>query len=280
MESRAEPLGALAPNKTAAGLPPGQVPDVATPADPTQGEETTAEQQAEQPTDLVPNWVTPDSTEGVLPQPPAKAINPGADTTTPTLGTKNIAVPPGFWQQLVALVLSLAQAVLSDVNPDEGGLQAQVTTMSLASLTQFLAITQAGGDPNTGSLPSVMVRLRETCGLMTQGFHQAGLDVEVVVRKMIQDAMAHDWALTTKATQDLDLWTSALWPILDSEGVSEADMAEQVAYARKTGQMISNWILGLSQDFSAPWHPDLGHTGIVNPTIRSSDYRAKFPDSS
>ena len=82
---------------------------------------------------------------------------------------------------------------------------------------------------------------------MMEGFQQACLDVEVVVRKTIENATAHDWAFTDKAAQDLDLWTSALWPIFDTDRVTEADMETQQAHAQHTGQVVSDQFLGQSQ---------------------------------
>ena len=94
----------------------------------------------------------------------------------------------------------------------------------MANLAQSLSIIQAGGNPHTGSFSGVMAGLREACVLMMEGFQQAYLDVKVVVQKMIEEATVHDRAFTTKAAKDLDLWTSALQPIFDTDGVTEADM--------------------------------------------------------
>ena len=117
---------------------------------------------------------------------------------------------------------------------------------SMADFAQSLATTQAGGNPHTGSFSGVMARLKEACGLMMEGFQQACVDIEVVVRKTIEDASAHDWAFSAKAAQDLDLWTSALRPIFDTDGVTEADMETQWAHAQHTGQVVSDQILGWS----------------------------------
>ena len=101
MQSRAKLPGAHAPDETAVGLTPDQALEEATTADPTQGEETNAEQQPRQPTDLVPTWVMPDSTEGVAPQTLVVQINPRADTTAPTPAPAATVIvgPPGFPQR-------------------------------------------------------------------------------------------------------------------------------------------------------------------------------------
>ena len=141
---------------------------------------------------------------------------------------------------------SLGQGVPLTIDPDEGDLKAQVADRSMAGLAQSLVIAQAGGDPYTGSFSGLMAGLKEAFRLMTEGFQQACLDVEVVVRKTVEDVTAHNRALTAKAAQDLDLQTSALHPIFDSDGVSKADMMAQITYAWKTRQMVSNRILGHS----------------------------------
>ena len=47
-------------------------------------------------------------------------------------------------------------------------------------------------------------------------------------------------------SKDLDLWTSALQPLFNTDIVSEADMEAQQAHARETGQVVSDQILGWS----------------------------------
>ena len=142
--------------------------------------------------------------------------NPGADTTSPGLATAGAAAPPRFPQQTVTPNPSLVPLVPSGVIPDEAKLQAQVVDRLLADLAQSLAVTQAGGKPNTESFSRVMTRLREACRLITEGFQPACLDVEIVVQKTRQEATAHNWAFTAKAAQDLDLWTSALQPLFNT----------------------------------------------------------------
>ena len=61
---------------------------------------------------------------------------------------------------------------------------------------------------------------------MLEGFQEVCLDVEVVVQTMLAEAMSHDWAFTAKAAKDLDLWTSALQPLFDTDAVPEAEMGD------------------------------------------------------
>ena len=75
----------------------------------------------------------------------------------------------------------------------------------MADLVQSLAVTQAGGNPQARAFSGVMTGLRQACGLMTQGFQEACLGVEVVVQKMLLEATANDRAFTAKAAKDLDL---------------------------------------------------------------------------
>ena len=91
-------------------------------ADPTQEEGADTGQQPTQPTGPVPKPVTPDSTEGIKPQPTAVPPNLEADTMAPTPATTEVAGPPGFPQQPVAPNPSLAPVVPPSIVPDEGDL--------------------------------------------------------------------------------------------------------------------------------------------------------------
>ena len=128
----------------------------------------------------------------------------------------------------------------------------------MADLAQSLAVTQARGNPNTGSFSGVMTRLRKPCGLMTEGFRQACLDVEVVVQKIIEEVTAHDRAFTAKVAKDLDLLTSALQPLFDTDEVLEADMETRQAHTWHTGQVVSDRILGQSREVAQNQFPDGG----------------------
>ena len=93
---------------------------------------------------------------------------------------------------------------------------------------------------------------------MLEGFWEACLDVEVVVQTTLVEAMAHDWAFAAKATKDLDLWTSALQPLFDTNAVTEAKMEIRHAHAQSTGQVVSDQILARSREVAKNKFPDGG----------------------
>ena len=140
-------------------------------------------------------------------------------------------------------------------------LQAQITNRSMTYLAQSLAVSSAGGNPNVGAFSGIMTGLRKACGLMSEGFQQACLDVEVVVQKMLAEATAHDWAFAAKAAKaakDLDLWTSALQPLFDTDPVTDAEMEIRRAHAQDTRQVISDQILAQSREVAQVQFPDGG----------------------
>ena len=112
------------------------------------------------------------------------------------------------------------------------GVPAQIANRSMSYLAQSLAVSSARGNPDIGAFSGVMTTLRKACGLMSEGFWEACLDVEVVVQMMLAEATAHDRAFATKATKDLYLWTSALQPLFNTDAVMEAKMEIRCAHAR------------------------------------------------
>ena len=76
-------------------------------------------------------------------------------------------------------------------------------------LAHSLAVAHAWGNPDAGAFSGIMTSLRKACILMSEGFRQVCLDVEVVVQQTLAEATAHDWEFTAKAAKDLDLWTPA-----------------------------------------------------------------------
>ena len=103
-----------------------------------------------------------------------------------------------------------------------------------------------------------MTALRKACGLMSEGFQEACLDVEVVVQTTLAEATAHDLVFAAKAAKDLDLWTSALQPLFDTDAVPEAKMETRRAHARSTRQVISDRILARSREVAKDKFPDRG----------------------
>ena len=72
------------------------------------------------------------------------------------------------------------------------------------------------------------------------------------------EATAHNRAFAAKAAKDLDLWTSALQPLFDTNAVPEAKMETRRAHARSTGQVISDLILVQSREVAKDNFPDGG----------------------
>ena len=108
----------------------------------------------------------------------------------------------------------------------------------MAELAQSLAVSQARGNPNTGAFSGVMIGLRQAYGIMMEGFWEACLGIEVVVQSTLLEVTAHDQAFTAKATQDLDLWTSALQPLFDNDDILQANMEARRAHAQELGRWL------------------------------------------
>ena len=103
----------------------------------------------------------------------------------------------------------------------------------------------AGGNPHAYSFTGIIEGLKEVCSLMATGFQRACLDVEAIVQKMLEEATRLNRDFTMAAAQDLDKWTTALWPVLDNAGVSDSDMEARQRHARQTRREVSNQILSL-----------------------------------
>ena len=206
----------------------------------------------------VPKPVVPDSTEGIVAQPTATPTRLVVDASSILVSTGTSA-PPGFLQQPATASTSQAPPVPPEAAPGQGvGLPAQIADRSMTYLAQSLAVSGAGGNPDIGAFSSVMTALRKACGLMSEGFQEACLDVEVVVQTMLAEAMAHDRAFAPKAAKDLDLWTSALQLLFDTDVVQEAEMETRRTHARSTGQVISDQILAWSREVAKDKFPDGG----------------------
>ena len=197
---------------------------------------------------LVPKLVVPDFTEGIVAQPAAMptplVVNPSS-----VVASTGTSAPPRFPQQPATASTSQVPPVPPDAAPGQGvGLPTHIADRSMTYLAQSLAVSGTGGNPNIGAFSGVMTALRKACGLMSEGFQEACLDVEVVVQTMLVEATAHDRAFATKAAKDLDLWTSALQPLFDTDAVLEAEMETRRAHAQATRQVISDWILTQSRE--------------------------------
>ena len=72
------------------------------------------------------------------------------------------------------------------------------------------------------------------------------------------EATSQDRAFAAKAAKDLDLWTSALLPLFNTDAVPEAKMETRRAHAQVTGQVVSDWILAQSREVAKDKFPDGG----------------------
>ena len=75
---------------------------------------------------------------------------------------------------------------------------------------------------------------------------------------MLAEATAHDQAFPAKAAKDLDLWTSALQPLFDTDTVTEAEMEIRRAHAQATRQVVSDRILAWSIEVAQDQFPGRG----------------------
>ena len=197
---------------------------------------------------LVMKPVVPNSTEGIAAQPVA--------TSTWSIGT---SVPPRFPQQAASASTNPVPPVPPSTRLGHGvGIPNHITDRSMTYLAQSLAVSSASGTPDIGAFSGVMTALRKACGLMLEGFQEACLEVELVVQTTLVEAMAHDWTFATKAAEDLDLWTSALQPLFDTNSIPEAEMETRHTHARSTGHVISTRILTRSREVAKDKFPDGG----------------------
>ena len=117
--------------------------------------------------------------------------------------------------------------------------------------------------PNASSIAGVMAGLKEVCNIMTTRFQHACLDIETIVHRSLEGATQLNRRLAKAASQDLNTWASALQPVLDSAGVSDADMEARWGLTQKTGREVSNRILSLP-------HPVTGNPHILGELVKSA----------
>ena len=242
-----QPLAGSTRPESGTNLPGPSSPEPDTPTAPSEDEigETV---QPPEPDIPASKLVVPDSREGMGAQPTATPDPPVVNATS-TLASTRVTAPPGFPQQPATPCTSQVAPVPSSAVPDQdAGLHAQIADRSMTYLAQSLAMSSAGGNPDMGAFSSIMTTLRKACGLMSEGFWEACLDVEVVVQKTLAEVMAHDRAFAAKAAKDLDLWTSALQPLFDTDTVTDAEMEIRWPHARTTGQVVSDRILQRSRE--------------------------------
>ena len=222
--SDSQPLAGMTWPESRANPPGTSVPELDMPIAPHEDEETAEVAQPPEASTPVPKLVVSDSTERIEVQPAATLTPPAVDPTSIPASIRTKA-SPGFLQQPVTGSTNQVPPVPSDTAPgQEGGLPAQIADRSMTYLAQSLAVSSARGNPDIGAFSGVMTTLRKACGLMSEGFWEACLDVEVVVQMTLAKATSHNQAFAAKAAKDLDLWTSALQPLFDTNAVPEAEM--------------------------------------------------------
>ena len=190
----------------------------------------------------------------------------GQDTPTPTRQEVNPANPNTSAQDPPPMPAEQTPSPVPSI-PDTyataaSGLgQAPLKDVSMIPTTSSAA--QTNDRPDASSIVGVMAGLKEVCNIMTTGFQRACLDVETIVHRSLEGATQLNRRLAEAASQDLNTWASALQPVLDSAGVSDADMEARRGLARKTGREVSNRILSLP-------HPVTGDPHILGELVKSA----------
>ena len=139
----------------------------------------------------------------------------------------------------------------------------QVPLKDVSVIPTTSSAAQTNDRPDANSIAGVMAGLKEVCNIMTTGFQRACLDLETIVHQSLEGATQLNRRLAEAASQDLNTWASALQLVLDSAGVSDADMEARWGLAQKTGREVSNWILSLP-------HPMTGSPHILGEPVKSA----------
>ena len=195
-----------------------------------------------------------------------QVLGEGQDTPTLTRQEVNPADPNTSAQDPLPMPAEQTQP-LGPSLPDSSataasGLgQAPLQSVSVTPTTSSAA--QTSDRSQAHSIVGVMAGLKEVCNIMTTGFQRACLDVETIVHQSLEGATQLNRRLAKTASQDLNTWASALQLVLDSAGVSDADMEARRGLARKTGREVSNWILSLP-------HPVTGNPHILGELVKSA----------
>ena len=188
------------------------------------------------------------------------------DTPTPTRQEVNPADPNTSAQDPLPMLAEQTQplgpSLLDSPATAASGLgQAPLQSVSVTPTTS--SATQTSDRSEAHSIAGVMAGLKEVCNIMTTGFQRACLDVETIVHRSLEGATQLNRRLAETASQDLNTWASALEPVFDSAGVSDADMEARQGLARKTGREVSNQILSLP-------HPVTGNPHILGEAVKSA----------
>ena len=193
-------------------------------------------------------------------------LGEGQDTPPLTRQEVNPADPNTLAQDPLPMpaeqVQSLGPSIPDTSTTAASGLgQAPPKDVSVIPTTSSAA--QTNDWPDATSIGGIMAGLKEVCNIMTTGFQRACLDVESIVHRSLEGATQLNRRLAEAASQDLNTWASALQPVLDSAGVSDADMEGRRELTRKTGREVSNQILSLP-------HPVTGNAHILGEPVKSA----------
>ena len=204
----------------------------------------------------------------VLPGTPSLDQVPGEgqDTLTPTRQEVNPADPNTLAQDPLPMPAEQTQSPgpsILDISTTAASGLGQVPLKDVSVIPTTSSATHTNDRPDANSIAGVMAGLKEVCNIMTTGFQRACLNVETIVHQSLEGATQLNRRLAEAASQDLNTWASALQPVLDSAGVSDADMEVRQGLARKTGREVSNRILSLP-------HPLTGNPHNLGEPVKST----------
>ena len=143
-----------------------------------------------------------------------------------------------------------AQMDLLGSNPNINSFAEKDENWTVAGLSLATISVQISSTSHLNTFSGVLQGLKLMCESMTQGFEQACLDVKHIMGKVVEKATAHDWEIVWSASADLDNWTATIKPVLECEGVPEAEMQKRKAHAWATGLEITKCILKCSQNIA------------------------------
>ena len=195
-----------------------------------------------------------------------QVLGEGQDTPIPIWQEVNPADPNTSAQDPLPMPVEQTQSPGPSV-PDTSATAAsglgQAPLRDVSMIPTTSSATQTSNRPDAHSIAGVMARLKEVCNIMTTRFQRACLDVETIVHRSLEGATQLNRRLAEAASQDLNTWASALQPVLDSAGVSDANMEARKLLTRKTGREVSNQILSLP-------HPVTGNPHIFGELVKSA----------
>ena len=166
----------------------------------------------------------------------------GQDTLTPTQQEVNPANLNTSAQDPLPMPAEQTQSPgpsIPDTSAAAASRLGQVLLKDVSMIPTTSCATQTNDRPDANSIVGVMAGLKEVCNIMTTGFQRACLDVETIVHQSLEGATQLNRRLAEAASQDLNTWASALQPVLDSAGVSDADMEARRGLARKPGGRLA-----------------------------------------